>query len=141
MDRASMSSFSADIDAWVKETQDRLERVFKASAQKTFHMAQVTISDGGRMRVDTGFLRLSGQASLSGIPSGPSDRKNDAMPQSDDGLVLLRAKLGDVITYGWTANYAEFRNYKDGFMTDATQKWQQTVDQVTRDAKLSAGAL
>ena len=138
MDWTKMTSFSAQVDKWTRKTADRLERVFKKAAQDTFELAQVPVGKGGRMRVDTSFLRNSGQASLSGLPSGPS-KKEDGMPQNDDALVLLGAKLGDTITYGWTANYAEFRNFKDGFLTDAIQKWQQTVDKVVKEAKARAG--
>ena len=121
-----MTSFAEQVDKWTRKTTDRMERVFKESAQRTFEIAQVPVGKGGLMRVDTSFLRNSGMASLSGLPSGPSSPK-DGLPQNDTALVILSAKLGDTITYGWTANYAEFRNYKDGFMTDAVQKWQQTV--------------
>ena len=129
-----MTSFSAQVDKWTRKTADRMERVFKESAQRTFEIAQVPTGKGGRMRIDTGFLRATGQASLSGSPIGPSD-KSEGIPQNNTALVIASARIGDTITYGWTANYAEFRNFKDGFMTDAVQKWQQTVDEVVRDAK------
>ena len=129
-----MTSFSAQVDKWTRKTADRMERVFKESAQRTFEIAQVPTGKGGRMRIDTGFLRATGQASLSGAPIGPSD-KSEGIPQNNTALVIASARIGDTITYGWTANYAEFRNFKDGFMTDAIQKWQQTVDEVVRDAK------
>ncbi len=85
------------------------------------------------MRVDTGFLRASGQASLTGLPSGPSD-KSEAPGQFDYTFVLAQARLGGTIWFGWTANYAIYREFQDGFMRSAAQNWQDIVAQVAREA-------
>ena len=84
------------------------------------------------MRVDTGFLRASGQASLNGMPSGPSrgERKepNSYSYNSNDIQVRLgEMQLGSVFYFGWTAAYARYRELYDGFLEGAVQHWQSIV--------------
>lgn len=96
---------------------------------------------GGRMRVDTGFLRASGQLSFNGMPTGPSQRPEDAKADQFKWVKepveakIKGAKLGVTIYWGWTANYARYREKYDGFMETVLQKWQQTVDSVVEEAK------
>ena len=123
-------SFSAQVNAYVSETLERSTAVFKQSAQDVIADAQTPTGKGGRMRVDTGFLRnshvsgLNGSTSLSGADSYV--------------LTIVKAKLGDSITGGWTAEYAEAREFGSGdvgadfFLRGAAQKWQQFVDANSR---------
>jgi len=140
-------SFSAQVNTYVAETLERSTAVFKQSAQDVIEDAQaprpsdaynVSVSKYnmgkskklGRMRVDTGFLRnshvsgLNGSTSLSGADSYV--------------LTIVKAKLGDSITGGWTAEYAEAREFGSGdvgadfFLRGAAQKWQQFVDANSR---------
>lgn len=95
------------------------------------------------MRVDTGFLRASGQMSLTGMPTGPSRPAADAKPfQYNDGVtvtpveaILVSASLDVKIYFGWTANYARARESKDGFLRLAAQKWPDFVNEATRQLK------
>lgn len=136
-------TLTAPVDKWVQETKKRMAAVRNASIEKVVNAAQLPVGKGGRMRVDTGFLRASGQMSLNGLPSGPVRGDADATPmQYDDGskvtpiaLVLARASLGTDIYFGWTANYARARESKDGFLRLAAQKWPDFVAEATRTAK------
>lgn len=95
------------------------------------------------MRVDTGFLRASGTASLNGMPTGPVRGDPKAKPgQYDDGsgtgnvmLVLAQMSLGAVFFFGWVANYAKYREAYDGFLESAVQQWPKIVEQVTAEIK------
>lgn len=126
-------SFAADIEGWVRETDQRLLAVVRASINDVIENAQEPVGKGGRMRVDTGFLRASGRANIGGWPSGPNIKPNDALPGSYtyDGeaiaAVLSRLKMGDKFYFGWTANYAEFRELYDGFLEASMQHWAQYV--------------
>lgn len=84
------------------------------------------------MRVDTGFLRASGQASLNGMPSGPSrgERKEpNSYPYNENNVEvrLGELKLGAVFYFGWTANYARYRELFDGFLEGALMHWARIV--------------
>lgn len=136
-------SFSATIDAWVAETEERLTAVFKQSAQEVFSDAQKTRSEGGNMRVDTGFLRASAQASTQQMPqikdgARPKVGGQYAYSVSPIALVIAGAKLGQTIYFGYTAEYAAVREYHDGFVRLAAQNWQDIVNRVTEEAKRRA---
>ena len=108
------------------------------------------MAKGGRMRVDTGFLRASGQASLTGMPTGPS-RPPSEEPGAhyDDGspvpasvvvtIASINVENGDKFYFGWTANYAKFREAKDGFLRLGVQRWQQIVDATVQRLKQRIG--
>lgn len=157
-------SFAADVDRIIANTEKRLDLVMKQSLLNTINDMQkvgpsvastkadiknagskigpvAAAGEGGRMRVDTGFLRASGQLSLNGMPTGPNQKPKDALPGSFkwDGATLQGeiggAEIGATFWWGWTASYARYREAYDGFMYAALQKWQQTVDAVIAEAK------
>ena len=133
-----MSKFTADIDAFILKSNNLMEAVFKESAQRTIEEAQTPRAKGGNMRVDTGFLRNSGKASINALPIGETENTGVMQPDWNDSVASLtinRAKVGDSIYFGWTANYAQARENKDGFVRLAAQNWQKTVNQVARDLK------
>jgi hypothetical protein len=126
-------SFAADVEDWVKETNERLEAVMRASLNDVVENAQTPVARGGKMRVDTGFLRASGRASIGGWPTGPDVRLPTAGPNSysydADAIVAVLAKMviGDTFFFGWTANYAQYRELYDGFLEAALQHWARIV--------------
>lgn len=93
----------ANLDAWARATQERMNAVVRGSAQEVCRIAQTPVSKGGRMVVDTGFLRNSFQSSLNGSTS----------LTGGDSYVLVAASMeaGDVAEFGWTAAYARRINY------------------------------
>lgn len=121
--------FSAQIDSWVRQSRERVESVIKDATQQVIDDAQAPVGKGGRMRVDTGFLRASGQASLSGLPTGPS-RQGESATEQDANLVIGRwnPMSGIALWFGWTANYARVRESKDAFLGLAVQRWQEFVN-------------
>ena len=146
--RRSYKSFVAEVDEWVKETEKRLDAVMRLSVQDVINEAQLPVAKGGRMRVDTGFLRASGRASINGMPSGTAVRENDGKGAYDDGtappntsvtLALSQFTVGKTFYFGWVANYAKYRELYDGFLEGATRNWSRivtfNVDYVKQRAK------
>lgn len=86
------------------------------------------------MPIDTGFLRASGQASLIGLPVGPS---NQAEPpgQFDYAFTIAQMHVGDTLWFGWTAEYAKYMEFRYGFMRLAAQNWSAIVNQVAREVR------
>ena len=99
-----MTTFSfANLDAWARQTEARMNAVIKGSTQEVARIAQTPKAKGGRMPVDTGMLRNSFQSSLNGSTS----------LSGGDSYVMVAAsmKAGDVAQFGWTAAYARRINY------------------------------
>lgn len=91
---------------------------------------------GGKMRVDTGFLRASGQLSLTGMPSGPVRGDKNGSYTFDRTIAettLNGVTAGDTVFWGWTANYAKYREAYDGFLISAVQQWQAIVNKNAAD--------
>lgn len=134
--------FTATVDEFVKQTQKRLQALFIASTVDLIEFVQTPVAKGGKMRVDTGFLRASGQYSFTGMPAGPArgepDKKYkyDAVAQVD----LANVRLGQTIWFGWTANYARYREAYDGFLISGIQKWQSIVDRRCEQIKARSPA-
>lgn len=147
----NVKTLSAPVDDWVQATKKRMIAVRNASIEKVVNAAQLPTGKGGRMRVDTGFLRASGQMTLNGFPTGPIRGDDDATKYFyDDGerpgsevtpvaLILARASLGTDIYFGWTANYARYRESQDGFLRLAAQRWPDFVAESTKTAKSRSG--
>lgn len=140
--------FEKVIENFVNKSKEEMLNVVKDSIKITVQDTQKTVHDGGKMRVDTGFLRSSGLAGLNQIPSGQSEgRKREpgevgvlseySKHEVEDYLipVLAKMKIGDVFYFGWTARYARIRELYDGFLDSAVIKWSQTVDNVVRGLK------
>ena len=129
-------NFAATVDKFVRVSEARIDAVMKESTQRVIEEAQVPVAKGGKMRVDTGFLRNSGLVSLTGMPSGPS-RPGDAAagPPQDVNVEIAKAPPGAAIWFGWTANYARPREYLDGFLRSAAQNWRGIVAKVSAELK------
>lgn len=136
-------SLTLDLNKWVTKTEARMESVAKESFQRLIEEAQQPVAKGGNMRVDTGFLRNSGVAAIGSIPIGPSvnpfTQKNESpiWDNSSTAAVINSLKIGQIIYFGWTANYAIHRENKDGFVRRATQDWPRIVHQVSATARFS----
>lgn len=132
-------NYSASVDAWVRRSQTRLLAVQRESIAEVIDIAQLATAKGGRMRVDTGFLRASGRLSLNGMPGGlvrgaDGAGKESYEPESHE-LVLINMRLGETAYYGWSANYAQPRENKDAFLRLAVQQWPDIVKRVIVRAK------
>ncbi len=135
----AQGSFSAQVSAWVKQTKARQVAVYKGSAQEVVSIMQASRSEGGNLRIDTGFLRASLTANTSGVmppvtykPKGIEKFPYDAGPIN---LVIIGADIKDPITVVYTANYARPREYGargqagDRWVALAAQQWPQVVAQ------------
>lgn len=126
--------FAANVEDWVNEVEGLTLLVLRESIDETVNTMQTPKAEGGRMPVDTGFLRSTGLSSLNGWPSGPDDKPADAALNSYnwDGesvtTTLADMKQGDTFYFGWTAVYALKQEVYNGFLDTAAQNWQAVVD-------------
>lgn len=119
-------SLVGDLDEIFELTDERLTALVRQTTQDMVNGANTAIAKGGRMRVDTGFLRASGKMSLTGVPSGMTRGSSDKKYRLRESTVitsLANFKLGQSIYYGWTADYAEIRELKDGFLETELQNF------------------
>jgi hypothetical protein len=126
-----VKKFSAQIDDFITKSEKRMVALVRASVEELVDRTQTPTGRGGRMRIDTGFLRASGQMQLNGLPSGPSrniDGENFEWDRQNITLTLASVDLGDRVFFGWTADYAIYRETYDGFLGANVQNWQQIVD-------------
>lgn len=143
-----INSFDAVIDRVVADTKNKMLAVVKNSIQEVVEDAQTPLAKGGKMHVDTGFLRSSGQARLNQLPVGQTEGRDRAegemgvlpeyaIPDNADYILptLAKMKIGDTFYFGWTARYAQIREIYDGFMESAVMKWKQIVDSQIRRLK------
>lgn len=63
-------NFATQIDQIIINTEQKLLNVIASSIDELVKQAQTPTAKGGKMRVDTGFLRNSGIASLNAPPVG-----------------------------------------------------------------------
>jgi len=142
-------SFSAQVDAWVLQTKQRQEAVFKESSQRVIEEMQKPVAAGGNMPVDTGFLRASMLTTL-GAPATQIKFNPGSGVFNYTGtetvLTIARAEVGDAIYAVYTANYASYVEYGTrgragrGFVRLAAQRWKSIVAEVVNEAKARAAA-
>lgn len=131
-----MTGFGAQVEAMTKKYQKQMRVLLRESAQATVSLAQRIEKEGGRMRVDTGFLRASINASVGAMPIGisvnPDPKTKDAFKYTGDSIsmALLKWQPGETLYIGWTANYARPREYRDGFLRGAVEQWDGTVKKI-----------
>lgn len=138
--------FVKDIDRIVADTEAKMLDVARFSIAALIEDVQKTRAEGGRMRVDTGFLRWSALGSLNKIPSGQSEPRKRNVGElgvfseyrkfgQEINPLLAKMKIGDIFYFGWTAKYARYREVYDGFLDVGVQKWSQFVDSAIRKVK------
>jgi hypothetical protein len=140
-----MVDFNVVIDKFVADSKEKMLAVVKNSIQEVVQDAQTPIAKGGKMPVDTGFLRSSGTANLNNTPSGeilgrkrlPGEEGVLADYAVDDKAsyltdTLIKMKIGDTFFFGWTAIYAKRQEVYNGFMESAIMNWQNIVNNQVR---------
>lgn len=138
-------SFTSAVDAWVRETQERLDAVFKTAVQSLFE----EVID--RTPVDTGFLRASWTVSFDGIPPirrggrPAKDAAPGSYPPPDVALIINSAKLGQPVYAAFTAEYSGIIEYGDGenrkpvgMVRLSAQNWPTHVRNAVNAAKAAA---
>ncbi len=132
-------NFGADVADWARQTQARMDAVFRESTQRVVEQAQ------SRIPVDTGFARASVHISTSQMPQvDPGNNGNAGGNYPYDGteiaLTIGGAHVGQTLYVGWTASYVVELEYgssdkaPDGFVRMAAQNWNSIVAQVTQEA-------
>ncbi len=139
-------SFSAVVDDWVNAVPERVEAVRKQAFQETIKIAQKPRAKGGNMRVDTGFLRASGQVTLNtplltteANPYKPGKGVQVRYNNMDVSVKIASATPKDKMYFSYTANYAVPRERKDGFVRVAAAQWPATVRRVANNLARRAG--
>lgn len=130
-------TFSAQVDAWIAKSERLSMAVLQQATQAVINDANTPVAKGGRMRVDTGFLRNSLKAKIGSMPSGTATA--GSWSDTEVVLTLTRLQPGQVFYVGWLANYARPREHYDGFLRMAVQKWQERVDAAARQLRQRAG--
>lgn len=133
-------TFAAQVDAWASKSDRRMTAIFRESTQRVGEQAQTNYNEGGKLPIDTGFLRQSYSVSLSGMPFGvsvpPDGQSSFSYDSGPVDLVIASAGIGDVISGGWVANYAIYMEERFGFLRSAAQNWSAIVNEVTAEAKV-----
>ena len=124
------------INQWVAQSQARLEAVWKTAAQDIVREIQTPISKGGRLPVDTAFMRNSFAADINATPSGNGNSPYTSGPIS---IVINRAKIGDTVVFGFAAQYSIYMEARYSFVRHAAQNWQQIVDRSAQKVKTRVG--
>lgn len=131
-----MGTFAAQVSKFVRQSEGRMNAVVAESAQRVIEVAQTPQAKGGRMPVDTGFLRNTGRVEINAIPSGPSRADDGNTGEFDAGsltLTLAGVRPGDTISFGWSAIYARRMEERYGFVEAAAMQWTSIVEQVARE--------
>lgn len=125
------------MDAWARKSKARATAIFRESAQRLSEQVQTVQGEGGKLPIDTGFLRASFSLSLQGVPFGQGKNPGGSFTYDDSEVVLTLAgaELGQTIYGGWVAEYAPFMEERYGFLRSGAQNWQAIVKQVTAEAK------
>jgi hypothetical protein len=131
------SDFGGDVQRFGERYRKRIRAVARMAVQDVIEIAQTPTGDGGRMRIDTGFLRASIQAALHTMPSGEGQGKKGAkkgqytrqVAGEPVAVALLRwdPNTSDRLFVGWTADYARARDAHDSYLTSAVELWDQIV--------------
>lgn len=131
-----------NINKVIADTEDKLLAVIKNSIQDLIEEVSKPQKAGGKMHVDTGFLRSSGTAALNELPVGPTEgekrqtgQKGVLYTYNPSGAIhdaLIKMTINDMFVFGWTARYAEIREIYDGFLVSGCDKWQEIVNNNAR---------
>jgi len=129
------------VKAFAEKAKLRQQAIFKASAQRLMEETNTPEGQGGKMPVDTGFLRNSAGAS--------TERPHESGGQPP-ALVFLGLQVGQTVWAGWTARYAmrmehgfygedskgrKYARAGKGFARAAAQNWVFIVETVANEVK------
>lgn len=134
----------AQLDAWTKQTSNRMLAVYKGSVQEFVSRAQA------RCPIDTGFARASIRVSTESMPQiDPLSRGNPGVSYTyDPSQIILQINSlqpGQTAYIGWTANYVIFLEWghskqaPSGFIGVTALEWPQIVAGEIEKAKAAVG--
>lgn len=140
--------FHAQVRDFVAKSARLADAILRESVQRTVEQAQEPVGAGGKMPIDTGFLRASFSYSFDGLPFGASVNTFPSGTQVFKGDVnhgtLLSLSVNpilgkSIIWGGWTANYARHIEQRYGFLRSAAQNWSITVTTVVKEVRRRGG--
>ena len=136
-------TFEAQVSAWVRKSERRIEAVFKESAQRVINEAR------GNTPVDTGTLRASLTATLNAPITDIQFRTPDASVPDDGGssiaAVIAGASAGDTVFAVYSMAYSVHVEYGARgrspvrMVGRAAANWQSIVRAVSAEAKARVG--
>ncbi len=140
---ASNVNFAAQVGSWAKVSEDRLQRIWKASSQE---LASRAIN---ATPVDTGFARASWRASSESMPQiNPSATNPGGKSVAEDSgqitTVIASASFGSTLYIGATAaymlplEYGHSQQAPQGMVRLAAAQWPSIVWAATQEAKVRA---
>ena len=103
-------TFESQVSGHMNAYKALLKSARNGTALGVVNEAQTPKGRGGRMPVDTGFLRRSIRAALGTMPNESS---------GSPAATLISAGLDQDVVIGWTADYAWFQEIRNGFMRGA----------------------
>lgn len=125
------------LDKFIKDNENIMLDIFKQSLQDLIESANKPVKAGGKMPVNTGFLRASSCASINSVPRGEIRGRHRVKGEtgeiyklnSSSAIIptIIKIKTGDTFYFGWSAIYAPSMNLKYGFMDSAVQNWNRFV--------------
>lgn len=135
-----MTTFSATVEKWVKDTKETFEEVHKESARRLADEINRPRNAGGNLPTVSGFLWASFGAELGHLPTMLEAPPHGAVFTYDPtpvNAVIDAAELGGpAIHMAWRAEYARRQNYgwssRSGylFMELGMQRWRHIVEEV-----------
>lgn len=143
------TNFAAKLSDWAKETEKRMQAVFRQSAQTVANEVRKPKGKGGHLPVDTGNLRRSLIASTVEMPTTSAQAE---FPDKTENIKLTIAgmKLGETVYLGFQAAYARRQEYGfqgedalgrtyhqagNGFVRLTAQRWGSIVEETARKLK------
>lgn len=141
-----MGSFQKQVAQFAQMVEEQALAVVRTAIQEMTYNMQIPRAKGGRMPVDTGFLRWSAAGAINSVPVGSvkGRARMDTDPKEGPLLeysqskadflqnTLAKMKIGDIFYWGWTAEYAYAQEMRCGFMESETAKWQIYIDDAVR---------
>ena len=131
-------SFERDVKRLTEKYRKRMRATARTAVQDLEGEITATRGEGGRLRIDTGFLRASLGWNVGSLPSGPTDNPGGNVSA---GAVLTGVPLTVALAQwdfsrpifgGFSASYARPREAKDGFLRGGVEKWDSIVDSAAK---------
>jgi len=149
-------SFSKDVNKFTDKYDKRLKATARTAVQDLEAEISATEGEGGRLPIDTGFLRASFGWQIGSMPSGPvkPEKSENLTDETLTGLpvnvALARWDFSKPLFGGFSAAYARRLEFgfegQDklgrfisqpgrGFVRGGTEKWDRIVDSAARRVK------
>lgn len=124
-------NFTTQLDEFVVDTERKVLAVMQTALSDLTRDSNTPKVKGGRLPVETGFLRSSAAAAINARPIGDvrGDKKDVyTYDATQVETIIASINAGDTFYFGWTAEYARLMEARNGFLEGAVMKWQSFVD-------------